>query len=64
MHTCFFLEFALGNRPADNTDVNGEQHSSGKGFGIDGISRTSRSFFFLLHRENIGCNLHKTECKI
>jgi hypothetical protein len=54
----------LENRPADNTDVNGEQHNSGKGFGIGGISRTSRSLFFLLHQENIGYNLHKTECKI
>lgn len=50
--TCFFLEVALGNRLADKTDANGEQHSSGKGFGIDGFSKILSPFFFLLFQQN------------
>lgn len=62
--TCFFLEFDLGKRPADSTDVSGEQQSSGKGLGMEGVSWTSRSFAFLLHQENTGSHLHKTEYKM
>lgn len=49
MLTCFILGFALGNRLADKTDVNGEIQSSGKGFGMDGISGILNSAFFVLY---------------
>lgn len=59
MLTCFILGFALGNRLADKTDVNGETQSSGKGFGMGGISGILNTVFFVLYWREITYCLYK-----